>query len=420
MKIEDSGRKTPIDKNTMFNVLNIVIPFVIFLLSTILIIQIWKNQLMSDLMTRTKTYGREFGTTKILTRSEAATLTNTWYVIYFDASGNRLDDKGLGSQPVEGIPEKYVPIDGEGVYEINGESYIALSMDVVKENEYGATHLMIFRDIESENAIFEKGTAISITIMLLAMGLVIVFSAIMSKYRIRPYKKLVASSNRMIYDISHELNTPLAVIKTNVDNILAHSDKSIEDSSDKLMVILDEATRMKRMVRDLLELSRSDNNRVVVNKTYCNVSQLLQDLVEPFELMCEMDDKTFISDIAPNIMATTDADKIRQAVMILLDNAVKYTRKGDAVIIQVRHTSTKVHVSVADTGKGVSDEDLEKIFDRFYRADNSRTQSTGGSGLGLSIVKSIAQTLKWNVHASHNSPHGFRVDIEMDKTGENS
>lgn len=420
MKIEDNSRKTPIDKNTMFNILNIVIPFVIFLLSTILIIQIWKNQLMSDLLDRTKRYGQEFATTKIITRTEAATLTDTWYVIYFDADGNRLDEANLGSNPTEGIPEKYVPIESEEVYEINEQSYIALSMDVIKENDVGAAYLMIFRNIESENAIFEKGTSISITIMLAAMALVIVFAAIMGKYRIRPYKKLVDSSNRMIYDISHELNTPLAVIKTNVDNILAHSDKTIEESSDKLMVILDEATRMKRMVRDLLELSRSDNNRVVVNKTYCNVSQLLQDLVEPFELMCEMDDKTFISDIAPNIMATTDADKIRQAVMILLDNAVKYTRKGDAVIIQVRHTSTKVHVSVADTGQGVNDEDLEKIFDRFYRADNSRTQSTGGSGLGLSIVKSIAQTLKWNVHASHNSPHGFRVDIEMDKTGDNA
>lgn len=373
---------------------------------------------MSDLLERTKRYGQEFGTSKIITESEAATLTDTWYVIYYDGDGNSLCYKGVGSVPTEGIPMTYPGVDREEVYELNGESYMALSMEVVKENEYGAKYLMIFRNIESENAIFEKGTAISITIMLSAMGLVIIFSAIVGKYRIRPYKKLVASSNRMIYDISHELNTPLAVIKTNVDNILAHSDKTIEDSSDKLMVILDEATRMKRMVRDLLELSRSDNNRVVVNKTYCNVSQLLQDLVEPFELMCEMDDKTFISDIAPNIMATTDADKIRQAVMILLDNAVKYTRKGDAVIIQVRHTSTKIHVSVADTGQGVSDSDLEKIFDRFYRADNSRTQSTGGSGLGLSIVKSIAQTLKWNVHASHNSPHGFRVDIEMDKTGD--
>lgn len=414
MKIEDNSRKSPLEKNTMFTILNIVIPFMIFLLSTILIIQIWKIQLMSDLTVRTKTYGREFATTKILTRSEAATLTDTWYVIYYDSEGNRLDDKGLGSVPVEGMPEKYVDVTEE-VYDLKEQSYLAFSMPVVKENDAGAAYLMIFRNIESENAIFEKGTAISITIMLAAMALVIVFAAIMGKFQIKPYKKLVASSNRMIYDISHELNTPLAVIKTNVDNILAHSDKTIEDSSDKLMVILDEATRMKRMVRDLLELSRSDNNRVVVNKTYCNVSQLLQDLVEPFELMCEMDDKTFVSDITPNIMATTDADKIRQAVMILLDNAVKYTRKGDAVIIQVRHTSTKVRISVADTGKGVSDEDLEKIFERFYRADNSRTQSTGGSGLGLSIVKSIAQTLRWNVHASHNYPHGFRVDIEMGK-----
>lgn len=418
MKIEENNRKSPISKNTMFNILNIVIPFAIFLLSTIFIIQIWKMQLMNDLTSRTKKYGNEFAQTKILTRQEAYTLTNNWYVFYYDEDGKCIVNGQIGSPFFEGVPESC--LEGvEEVIELNDLSYLCFSMPVTLENDYGAKYLVIFRNIESENAMFEKGTAISVTIMLLAMALVITYSVIMAKFQIKPYKKLVASSNRMISDISHELNTPLAIIKTNVDNILAHSEKTIEDSSDKLMVILDEATRMRRMVRDLLELSRSDNNRVVINKTYCNISHLLQDLVEPFELMCEMDDKTFVSDIAPNVMATTDADKIRQAVMILLDNAVKYTRKGDAIIIQVRHSSTKVRISVADTGPGVSDEDLEKIFDRFYRADNSRTQSTGGSGLGLSIVKSIAQTLKWTINAGHNYPHGFRVDIEMDKISEN-
>lgn len=369
-------------------------------------------------MGRTQKYGLEFAQTKILTKTEAATLTDNWYVFYYDKDGKSIENGEIGSNFFEDIP-KDISQGINDVYEFNDESYLAYMLKVTLNNDYGAEYIVIFRNIASENAMFEKGTAISITIMLIAMGLVITYAVIMGKFQIKPYKKLVESSNRMISDISHELNTPLAVIKTNVDNILAHSDKTIEDSSDKLMVILDEATRMKRMVRDLLELSRSDNNRVVINKTYCNISNLLQDLVEPFELMCEMDDKTFISDIAPNIMATTDADKIRQAVMILLDNAVKYTRKGDAVIIQVRHSSTKVHISVADTGKGVSEEDLGRIFERFYRADNSRTQSTGGSGLGLSIVKSIAQTLKWTINAGHNYPHGFRVDIEMDKLGEN-
>lgn len=415
MKIEENNRKSPIGKNGMFNVLNIIIPFAIFLLSTILIIQIWKIQLLNDLTSRTKKYGTEFAESKIITRAEADALGAGWYIAYYDKDGNRIISDEIGSDIPGAIPDNC----SEGideVYEIDDDSYLTFMMPVTIENGYGAENLIILRNIESENAMFEKGTAISVTIMLIAMALVITFSVIMAKFQVKPYKKLVASSNRMISDISHELNTPLAIIKTNVDNILAHSDKTIEDSSDKLMVILDEATRMRRMVRDLLELSRSDNNRVVINKTYCNISHLLQDLVEPFELMCEMDDKTFVSDIAPNVMATTDADKIRQAVMILLDNAVKYTRKGDAIIIQVRHSSTKVHISVADTGPGVKDEDLEKIFDRFYRADNSRTQ--GGSGLGLSIVKSIAQTLNWTIKAGHNYPHGFRVDIEMDKIGD--
>lgn len=413
MKIEENTKTSTIDKSSVFVLINILVPFLIFLVASILIIQVWKNEILDDLYNRTLKYGTSFATEKLLTKDDAENMTESWYIIYYDKNGYYIANDAIGCPIQDGMPRKIDDKQIESLYSIGNMTYMAMVIDVEIEQEYGADFLVIYRNIESENAMFEKGTAISITILLGTMVFLIIFSILLRKYQIRPYKKLLDSSNRMISDISHELNTPLAIIKTNVDSILAHSDKTIEDSSEKLMVILDEATRMKRMVRDLLELSRSDNNRMVINKTYCNISQLIQEIVEPFELMCQLEDKTFIADIMPNIMVTTDADKIRQAVMILLDNAVKYTRPGDAIILQIGHNSSKVRISVADTGAGVSDEDLSRLFDRFYRADNSRTQ--GGSGLGLSIVKALAQTLKWDIHASHNRPHGFRIDIEMHK-----
>ncbi len=102
-------------------------------------------------------------------------------------------------------------------------------------------------------------------------------------------------------------------------------------------------------------------------------------------------------------------------IALTIDNATKYTKEGESITVRLYSTFTRFVIEVADTGDGVSDAELQNIFERFYRTDTSRTQETGGSGLGLSIVKAIMSALKGKVYASHNYPKGLKIVLEFPK-----
>ena len=165
----------------------------------------------------------------------------------------------------------------------------------------------------------------------------------------------------------------------------------------------------------MLVLSRSDNERMIIEKTNCDITAIVKEVVEPFQMMCELSNKEMILEIEEEVNSRTDADKLRQALIILLDNATKYTKEGESITVSLYTTFSKYILEVADTGDGVPDKDLQNIFERFYRTDKSRTSETGGSGLGLSIVKAIMIALKGKVYAMHNDPKGLRIVLEFQK-----
>ena len=150
-----------------------------------------------------------------------------------------------------------------------------------------------------------------------------------------------------------------------------------------------------------------------LNLEYTDISGLTRDIVEPFAMMCEMDDKEFVDGITDGIYLVTDKDKYRQMLIALLDNALKYTVPEDYVGVYLERKENKILLSVKDTGKGVEEAEMKKIFDRFYRSDISRNSKTGGTGLGLAIVKEIARALGGKIYVRNNVPHGFVVEIEF-------
>ena len=132
-------------------------------------------------------------------------------------------------------------------------------------------------------------------------------------------------------------------------------------------------------------------------------------------MMCELSNKEMVLDIEEDVKSRADEDKLRQSLIILLDNATKYTKEGESISVRLYSTFSRFVVEVADTGEGVSQAELQNIFERFYRTDTSRTSETGGSGLGLSIVKAIMSALKGKVYASHNYPQGLKIVLEFPK-----
>lgn len=340
--------------------------------------------------------------------------SSRYIIVYYDKNGDVALQYG---NPYEGIPSK-IPAAMERATDIvlDGISYryyLAPITDDTIIQDYNVYYVRVFKNINSEMEVCRNAVVICYVIF---AGLFVIFTVLtgfFSLIQVNPLSVSLSRNNQLISDIAHELNTPLAIVNTNISNTLTKPEQTVSSVSDNLAVALDEVNRMKKMVRDLLTLSRSDNMTMVIENKDCDLAPMLKDLAEPFELMSEMAGKFMVANIEDSLRCNTDIDKVKQMVIALLDNALKYTSEGDKIELKATKSLAKIVIRVADTGKGVTNENISKVFQRFYREDSSRTSATGGSGLGLAIVKTIALNLDANLYAMQNQPKGFAVEIEL-------
>ena len=207
-----------------------------------------------------------------------------------------------------------------------------------------------------------------------------------------------------VANVSHELRTPLTAIKGYAEALLDDAD-DVEAREKFLDIIHRHATRMERLVKDLLRLARLEAGQEVVELLPCDVRGLLQGIADDFEATAAQKQLTIDVQVEPAaVTLVTDAAKLHDIARNLIENAVNYTPEGGAIEVKAWRGNGLFQLTVADTGHGIAPDDLPRIFERFYRVDKSRT-GPGGTGLGLSIVKHLAQVLGGEVTAS-NQPGG--------------
>lgn len=337
-----------------------------------------------------------------------------YIIVYYDINKQLITEEGYGNYDYEGVSYS-LPSDYYGLVqmEIGDTSYLAATHTMSAPYNEKAAYVRVYIDLATSNEL--KGNILLICSLMIAFAFIVqsLLGILAVKSQTKPLVKALERNSRLISDISHEFNTPLAIINTNISSVLANPGKKVEDVSEALVNAVNETQRLKRMIKEMLVLSSSDANKTILNMEYTDISALTRDIVEPFAMMCEMDDKDFEDGIKDEIWFTTDKDKYRQMLIALLDNALKYTVPGQKVGVYLTATESKIYLSVKDTGKGVDDADMKKIFDRFYRSDESRNSKTGGAGLGLAIVKEIVGSLGGKIYVKNNVPHGFVVEIEF-------
>ena len=200
------------------------------------------------------------------------------------------------------------------------------------------------------------------------------------------------NQKQFIADASHELRTPIAVIKTNLELVLSNEEEKVKEQKTWLNYATKEASRMDKIVGDLLFLSRADLNQIPFNFENIDIIYLIKDAIEMTKGLPKANDITMLlTSKYENVYINADKNKITQLIMILLDNSIKYS-KGDnkRIIVNVDIKKNDVVIKVTDNGVGISEEDIDKVFTRFYRVDKSRN-NTKGSGLGLSIAQWIVK-----------------------------
>lgn len=334
-------------------------------------------------------------------------------VVYYNYNKRLITDEGYGNNDFSGIAYA-LPSDYYGLVraEMGGKEYLAATHTMTTPDGEAA-YVRVYVDLTASDAMKDSILMICSLMICFAFAVQSVLGIFAVKTQTKPLQKALDRNARLISDISHEFNTPLAIINTNISTALASPDKKVEDVSDALVNAVKETQRLKRMIKEMLVLSSSDANKTMLNIENTDISRLTREIVEPFAIMCEMDGKEFEDGITDDIWLATDKDKYCQILIALLDNALKYTVEGERVGVYLTKTENKILMSVRDTGKGVDEADIKKIFDRFYRSDESRNSKTGGSGLGLAIVKEITRSLGGKIYVRNNVPHGFVVEIEF-------
>ncbi len=203
-------------------------------------------------------------------------------------------------------------------------------------------------------------------------------------------QKVCQQSAQFSGDASHELRTPLTSVKGLIE-VALRTERSKEEYIDTLISILEEIERMVRIVEDLLLISKSEAGEILIEKNKVNIKKLLEELCEQLSVLAEEKGVDLKYDELEDKEIMADKLRLRQVFVNLIDNAIKYNREGGYVRIYSKSEANGISIFVEDTGIGIKEEDLPKVFDRFFRADKSRTREIGGAGLGLSICKWIIE-----------------------------
>lgn len=228
---------------------------------------------------------------------------------------------------------------------------------------------------------------------------------------ITEFEKLEKMRKDYVANVSHELRSPLTSIRGLIEPLMDSFVTDEDDIKRYYKIIYQESMRLSRLVDDIMELSRLQMNEAVIQKTSVDLGSIIEMVYERYKLLDE--EINLIYNPVPLPKVYTNYDRIEQILVILLDNAYKFTHEGGQIEIITEVRERDVLVKVKDTGTGINKEDLPFVFDRFYKSDKSRTRK--GSGLGLSIAKEILNLMgeKIKVKSEYGAGSSFEFTVQI-------
>lgn len=265
--------------------------------------------------------------------------------------------------------------------------------------------------VDSEFASLRNLLIIIGTGLVIGMLSIILAGYYLAKRAMIPIQESWEKQQQFVADASHELRTPLAVINSNAELMLRHPSHTVEEESIRVTNIVREVRRMTKLVSDLLTLARSDANQSELKLGSVNMSELIGIVAEQFIPLAEMEGLTLQATADDQLELTADRERLHQLLVILLDNAIKYTPPPGEILITGNRQGNNLVVTVEDSGQGIAPEDLPRVFDRFYRGDKVRSREKGGTGLGLSIAKWIVEQHDGKIGVENRPGGGTKFNI---------
>ncbi|RLQ96205.1 sensor histidine kinase [Falsibacillus albus] len=309
-------------------------------------------------------------------------------IILWDEKGKLIQPEALNpiyEQNKEDLKPKKM---GE-LEDIKLEHFYFRSIANVVDTNVGKITVQVIRITTSEKEMLNRLLWMMIIGCTVSSVLAVAAGYFLAERALIPIKRSWEKQQQFVTDASHELRTPLTVIQSKTDLLFREPDATIEEKALDISGISNETRRLTKLVSHLLTLARSDSDQAEVKKEEFRMDELLASIAAQFEDVASFEGKLIRVEREP-VTFKGDKERIHQMIVIFLDNALKYTDEKGKILLTCYSSQTSITIEVKDNGVGMNEEDLPKIFDRFYQTDASRS-SNEGAGLGLSIAKWIIE-----------------------------
>ncbi|RDY29117.1 sensor histidine kinase [Romboutsia weinsteinii] len=341
------------------------------------------------------------------------------YIVYV-WNGNSLIDtgemRGHLRESIETIrPYNYKDkvADGISSYFYNGYYFREL------KKTSGDYTIEIIKRVDIEVDLLKQLRFVLIISGIIFSGSVYLVSCFLTKRTLQPIKSSWENQILFVQDASHELRTPLTIIFAKLESIMTRPKSTVEDEINNLSIIMKESRSLRKIISDLLKLTKEDSI-VKVNYSRFDIVELVEAIIDEYVDLIAMQNKEIISEnrLKHNNFIYSDEEKIRQLIAIFIDNAVKYTSSKDIIKIKLQDVKGYLRIDISDSGIGISEDEVNHIFNRFYRSPKSRKSNIEGSGIGLSIAKTIISNLNGRIEVDSKLGKGscFYIYIPNKKT----
>lgn len=311
-----------------------------------------------------------------------ADFTTRFFIVHCNGEGQLMD---IFHEHISSVDQEEIRQEAERILSGHREKgYWKDYRYMVRQEDAGVT--IIFLNVFREQRLIRSLFWVSVVTALLSFCVVLALTVFFSGRAIRPYLRNIERQKRFITDAGHELKTPLTSISTSADilEMELEGDEWVEN-------IKKQTARMTRLVSDLVALSRLDEETPFPEKAEFSISDAAWETAEAFGAAAQAKGKTCMQQIEENLRFTGDRAAIQRLLSILLDNAVRYGAEGGEIRLEVFRRHNRIHLMVSNPCDVEKIPDLNRLFDRFYRPDEARSADAGGTGIGLSMARAIAE-----------------------------
>lgn len=294
------------------------------------------------------------------------------------------------------------------VDETEAKEYAEKAVDSGKEKGFLASYryyckelsegrMVIFVDCSKSLSTVQNFLEISVLIALLGLLAVTLLVAGLSGRIVRPFAESYEKQKRFITDAGHEIRTPLTIIDADLAVLEMEQEKN--EPNEWMEDIQKQTNRLRELTEDLIYLSKMEEEEKKEERMEFPISDVISEVVQSFQGPAKLKGKKLKEEIQPMLAFNGDMKGIRKLTGILVDNAVKYADEGGEIVVELKAQGKTLHLTVRNPAQSVKKEQVEHLFDRFYRGDESRSTKTGGYGLGLSIAKAVVTAHQGKIHA---------------------